>query len=74
MTQQNGIVRHYEIEIENGTTGEVHVMETIATSITIYSLKPFSVYLCRVAAVTVATGPFSIDLNITTLQDSMQIL
>ena len=70
-TQQNGIVRHYEVQVENDASGEVHIMETISSSINIYSLKPFSLYRCRVAAVTVTTGPFSTDLNVTTLQDSM---
>ena len=64
---QNGIIRHYEIvlvELETGTTSNY---TTTDTTITISSLHPYYTYEYKVAAVTVATGPFSETVSIQTL-------
>ena len=64
---QNGIIRHYEIvlvELETGTTSNYTTTET---TITISSLHPYYLYEYRVAAVTIATGPFSDPISLQTL-------
>ena len=64
---QNGIIRHYEsvlVELETGTTSNYTTTET---TITISSLHPFYMYEYRVAAVTIATGPFSDPVSLQTL-------
>ena len=55
----NGMLRDYSIEVVSNRTGEVFSYFTPTQSIVVSSLRPYTVYLCRVAAVTVGTGPFS---------------
>ena len=55
----NGILRDYSIEIISNRTGEVFSHFTSAQSIVVSSLRPHTVYLYRVAAVTVETGLYS---------------
>ena len=68
---QNGIIRGYSLLVENEATGEVLSFSTQSTSHTVSGLRPYTSYNCKVAAITVATGPFSPDINITTLQDGV---
>ena len=52
-------------------TGETTEYSTISYNqmITVYNLKPFTLYLVKVAAYTVAIGPYSPALEIQTKQD-----
>ena len=66
----NGIIREYSIIIEDTrTAGELESYIALGTSINITNLHPYTNYSCRVAAITVAIGPFSPSVNITTDQD-----
>ena len=73
LTQQNGIITGYKISLEETKTKILTAYFTIATNITISSLNPFSVYNCSVAAITVATGPFSSPVPVKTFQAGMRI-
>ena len=70
----NGIIREYSIIIEDTRTGELESYIALGTSINITNLHPYTNYSCRVAAITVATGPFSPSVNITTDQDGKIII
>ena len=67
LESQNGIIRSYEIILVELETGTTFLYNTTETTITISSLHPYYVYEYRVAAVTVATGPFSDPLSVQTL-------
>lgn len=67
----NGVIRHYIvrcIEQENGA-----LLEQLTTNSTterlVDSLHPYYNYTCAVAAITVAEGPVSSSVTITTAQD-----
>ena len=49
-------------------TGEIHIRTSVALSLTITSLSPFTTYNCTVAAETVATGPPTAGVIARTLQ------
>ena len=40
-------------------------------SLTVYNLKPFTTYLCTVAAESIATGPFTEEVEVATPEDGM---
>ena len=65
----NGIIREYSVTVENVNLAEVETYIAFSTSINITNLHPYTEYSCRVAAVTVAMGPLSLPVNITTDQD-----
>ena len=65
----NGIIREYSVTVENVNLAEVETYIAFGTSINITNLHPYTEYSCRVAAVTVAMGPLSLPVNITTDQD-----
>ena len=52
-------------------TNTTNIYNTTYTNITLSSLHPFYSYQCYVAAITVATGPFSDPVNVRTLQAGM---
>lgn len=58
-SQQNGMIRSYSVNITMADTGLLHGYISNTTSILIGELVPYSVYFIEVAAVTVATGPYS---------------
>ena len=64
---QNGIIRRYEIVLVELETGITSNYTTTETTITISSLHPYYLYEYRVAAVTIATGPFSNPVSLQTL-------
>ena len=68
---QNGIIREYRLNITEMETGMVYRLVTTATSLTVPSLHPFYTYNCTVAAVTIAEGPYSVEVNITMPEDGM---
>ena len=53
------MLRAYSIEVVSNRTGEVFSYFMPTQSIMVSSLRPNTVYLCQVAAVTVGTGPYS---------------
>ena len=68
LENQNGIIRHYEVTLVALETGEIHIRTSVAHSITITSLRPYTTYNCTVAAETVAIGPVTIGILVQTLQ------
>ena len=73
-TQQNGVIRHYLIRAQELETGlnttyqaQSHLMFSIG------DLHPYYRYRFVVFAVTVETGPPSLDHTVRTLQDGMCI-
>ena len=69
MADHNGIIRNYTIIVTEENTGRELVLTSSSTSQRIESLHPFYNYTCRVAAVTVGVGPFSLPVTITTAED-----
>ena len=55
----NGILREYLVEVASSRTEETSSFLTSAHSILVPSLRPYTVYLCRVAAVTIDSGPYT---------------
>ena len=68
LTEQNGVIRHYKINLTSPNGGvtirNTSLMETLFTE-----LHPYSSYIISVAAVTIASGPFSSIIKVSTLQD-----
>lgn len=56
----NGILTAYVVRVTERETGYTFEVNTTTTSVVLESLHPDYIYECRVAAVTVAPGPFSI--------------
>lgn len=71
--EKNGIIREYLVSVKSADNGEVMSFSTQSTSMTILGLRPHTSYNFRIAAVTVAAGPFSSDFVVTTAQDGMLI-
>ena len=57
--QLHGILAAYVVNVTERETGITFEVNTTTTSIVLDSLHPDYVYECRVAAVTIAPGPFS---------------
>ncbi len=68
---QNGVIREYRIQLEEIDTGNTSSYISLSTSIEISSLHPDRTYELSVAAFTVAIGPYSVIVNVTTLEDGM---
>ena len=67
---QNGEITGYVVDINVMESGEQFELITNLTSLNVDFLQPFTTYLCRIAARTsVGTGPYSITITATTLQD-----
>ena len=64
--QINGIIRNYEIELAEVETNVIITETTAHNEIIVSSLHPYYQYKVSVAAVTIATGPFSTPLSVTT--------
>ena len=60
---QNGLIRHYNVEIAEVETDSVINLSTNVTNITVNDLLPFYNYTCTVAAVTVDVGPSSDEIS-----------
>ena len=64
---QNGIITGYLINVTEIETGETFQVSSATTNLVIQSLRPFTTYVCVIAAETSAgTGPFSISLTVQT--------
>ena len=70
---QNGIIREYSVIVYNVKSGVDLTFFTLHTQLNISVLSPYTTYSVKVAAITVASGPFTNTFNITTLQDGMYI-
>ena len=67
MQAQNGIITGYLINVTVVGTGETFQVSSTTTNLVIHSLRPFTTYVCVIAAETSAgTGPFSISLTVQT--------
>ena len=67
--QRNGIIRSYTIRVTDSLRNTIteHTSNTTHTIIT--SLRPYSVYLLTVAALTIAQGPFAKQLSVQMPED-----
>jgi receptor-type tyrosine-protein phosphatase Q len=61
----NGIIRYYRVHILEVETRRVFELTSNMTSVNVYELHPYYTYECRIAAFTVALGPYS---NVFTVQ------
>lgn len=69
----NGIIISYIVEINAIDTGERFQLTSISSALTVNNVNPFTTYSCRIAARTIAgTGPYSIAVIVTTLQEGKQ--
>ena len=66
---QNGIIRHYIINIRELDTGITFSRVSLTTSISLYNLHPFYRYSVTVTAVTVGPGPRTMILTVQTEED-----
>ena len=67
MQSHNGIITGYLINVTAIRTGETFQLSSVTTNLVIQSLRPFTMYICVIAAETTAgTGPFSISLIVQT--------
>lgn len=66
---ENGLVRHYVINITEVNTGIDWYLTSSSPEVTLSDLHPYNNYSIVVAAYTIGTGPFSDPLLITTAQD-----
>ena len=70
---QNGIIREYSVIVHNVKSGVDLIFFTLHTQLNISVLSPYTTYSVKVAAITVASGPFTNTFNVTTFQDGMYI-
>ena len=66
---QNGIIRHYVINITELETGITFSHVSLTTSISLHNLHPFYRYSVTVTAVTVGPGPPTITFTVQTKED-----
>ena len=69
----NGILTGYIINVTERETGATFERNTTETSIVLSDLHPHYVYECRVAAYTVAPGPFSTVFAVQVLMAGMSL-
>lgn len=67
---QNGVIRHYLIQVLESETGLSYTYQTTAHTVFIVGdLHPYYTYTFSVQAVTVAAGPLSTSRSLRTLED-----
>ena len=69
MLSQNGIIREYYVNVTDLQTEEVQLYTSRSSEIEITNLHPYYYYKVKVAAYTVALGPFSEHFTIRTMED-----
>lgn len=65
---QNGLIIQYSVNITHAESGVTFIVVTSSshTSIEYVTLKPFTTYLCSVAAATsIGLGPYTSEISIT---------
>lgn len=70
----NGIIRHYRINVSVMETLEQYQYTALTTNFTINGLHPYYTYTVLVAAVTIGAGPFTPGRSIRMPQDGMFII
>ena len=69
MSDQNGVIIGYVVNVTVIATGEMFQLTTTSTNLALDSLQPFTTYMCRIAVRTaVGIGPYSIAVVATTEQ------
>ena len=67
---QNGVIVEYTINVTAVETGEEFQFTSNITMLTVTTLRPFTTYLCTIAASTsVGLGPFSTVFTLRTPED-----
>ena len=66
---RNGIIRWYQLDVVVSETGNMFNVTSNITSLSLTNLHPAYNYQCRIAAFTVALGPYSDPFNVTTKED-----
>ena len=74
LRDQNGLIRHYRVRCIHQGGGDFEILTDLSTERLIAGLHPFYNYTCSVAAVTVAPGPYSLTVLVTTLEDGKLII
>ena len=69
LTDQNGVIRSYLIDISVVETGTLLQLTSQTTARNISGLHPFYTYTLTVAAVTIGPGPYGLVLSIQTPED-----
>lgn len=67
--QQNGIIQYYNVTVQNFDISQYFYYHTTNLALTLTDLHPYYTYTATLAAVTIATGPFSNGKSITTFED-----
>ena len=70
---QNGIITEYRVNITELETGNEISFISFTTSISVQFLHPYYTYFCIVSAVTIAEGPPSEAVVITTPEDGTNV-
>ena len=74
ISQQNGVITKYTVNITEVDTDSLTVLSSTNTSLLVPSLHPYYTYECVVSAYTVDNGPYSEVLTVTTSEDGMSHL
>ena len=70
LENRNGIITGYIVNVTAMTSGGMVQLMSTTSSITVSSLRPFTVYICTIAATTrVGSGPFSDEFVVQTLEE-----
>ena len=70
LEDQNGVILGYVINVTVVETGMNFELRSSETTLAVDTLRPFTTYICRIAARTVVgIGPFSIAVTAVTSQD-----
>lgn len=74
--QRNGKIRYYSVSVYEVSTEETTVYRTTDNTAhwSVAFLLPYSVYLVRVAAVTIGIGPFSEAVEVRMFEDGKKNL
>lgn len=74
LEHQNGVIRHYFLNISAPALNDYRTEVSTLNSITIHNLRPFTTYYFSVAAATtIANGPFSVSVEVQTPEDGKVI-
>lgn len=68
---RNGLIRGYTAVLTDSASGEQLSQNTSVRQATFSNLVSYHTYRCKVAAYTVALGPYSTETQLTTLPDGM---
>ncbi len=75
LSDQNGVITGYVINITSLNTGVSQQLTSTTTSLQVSSLTPFTNYVCIVAAMTaIGVGPFSTVVTVQTLEGGIYII